>query len=302
MVRRLVEEQEVRAAHERLREVEPHPQAARKLRDRFVLARDRHAEPGEQRRRARARRITADLLEAMMKRGECCTLLGIRGRGPFRRLEGTLDVTEFAIAIEHELERGRRNRGRLLCHVGNRPGGGQLDVARIGVEFAAQEREQARLAATVRPDEPRLVPCVHREIGAFEQAHCAAGEREIRDADQGPLQDVKRREQVARAAALRERVVVVDDQRRVVREAPLLVDRGGVRSRGDPRRRDLVVDPPSDVLRPGLAPVRPPRVLVGPGIDAPKHVDETELVEYAREPIALFAAGSPSASGCCASS
>ena len=93
MVRRLVEEQEVRAAHERLREVEPHPQAARKLRDGFVLARDRHAEPGEQRRRARARRITADLLEAMMKRGECCTLLGIRDRGPFRRLEGTLDVT-----------------------------------------------------------------------------------------------------------------------------------------------------------------------------------------------------------------
>src|SRR5512147_2944689 len=71
---------------------------------------------------------------------------------------------------------------------------------------------------------------------------------------------------------------VVDDQRRVIREAPVLVDRHRVRMGGDARRGDLVVDAPADVLRPGLAPVRPPGVLLGTRVDAPEDVDEPELV------------------------
>src|SRR5688572_5111698 len=83
-------------------------------------------------------------------------------------------------------------------------------------------------------------------------------------------------------------MVVVDDQRRVIGEAPGLVDRFSARARGDARRGDLVVDAPAYVLLPRLAAVRPPGVLVGLVVQAPEYVDEAELVEHPREPRALL--------------
>src|SRR6266850_3011421 len=74
----------------------------------------------------------------------------------------------------------------------------------------------------------------------------------------------------------------------MVREALLLVDRLLDRRGSDARRGDLVVDAPADVLRPGLAAVRPPGVLVGLAVDAPENVDEADLVEDVRQPGALL--------------
>src|SRR5437899_5428955 len=87
-----------------------------------------------------------------------------------------------------------------------------------------------------------------------------------------------------RQPARSEVVVIVDRERRVIREAPALVDRLADRSRRDPRRGDLVVEPPADVLRPGPAAVRPPGVLVGLVVQPPEHVDEADVVEDASEP------------------
>src|SRR6516165_10014923 len=67
-------------------------------------------------------------------------------------------------------------------------------------------------------------------------------------------------------------VVVVDDERRVVGEPPGFVDLHRVRTCSDAGSRDLIVDPPADILRPGLAAIRPPRVLLGPRVDAPEHI------------------------------
>src|SRR5712671_2379329 len=83
-------------------------------------------------------------------------------------------------------------------------------------------------------------------------------------------------------------VVIVDRQGRVVGEALLLVDRLLHRRGGNSRGRDLVVDPPADVLRPALAAVGPPGVLVRLGVDAAEHIDETQLVEHLGEPGALL--------------
>src|SRR4051812_32295653 len=58
-----------------------------------------------------------------------------------------------------------------------------------------------------------------------------------------------------------ERVVIVDQQRRMVGEALRLVDRLAVRGARNLGRGDLVVDAPADVLGPGLSAVGPPRVL-----------------------------------------
>src|SRR5512135_1641634 len=82
--------------------------------------------------------------------------------------------------------------------------------------------------------------------------------------------------------------LIVDDEGGVVGKAAPLVDRlahGGLRHAG---RGDLVVDAPADVLRPGLAAVRPPGVLLGLLVQAPEHVDEPDVIEHLGEPGALL--------------
>src|SRR4029450_1132951 len=90
------------------------------------------------------------------------------------------------------------------------------------------------------------------------------------------------------SVALFEREVIVDDQRRMVGKAPVLVDRHGVRLDRDSRCGDLIVDAPADILRPRLAAVRPPRVMPRLLVDAAKYVDETQLVENPGQPCALL--------------
>ena len=70
VVGRLVEEQEVRPAHQRLREIQAHAPAAGKARDGVAVGRGREPEAGEERRGAGARRIAADILEAVMQQRE----------------------------------------------------------------------------------------------------------------------------------------------------------------------------------------------------------------------------------------
>src|SRR5690242_947049 len=84
------------------------------------------------------------------------------------------------------------------------------------------------------------------------------------------------------------RPVIVDRERRVIGEAPRLVDRLLQRARRDAGRRDLVVDAPADVLLPRLAAVRPPCVLLGALVQPPEHVDVAELVEHLAQPGALL--------------
>src|SRR5205085_2743960 len=79
-------------------------------------------------------------------------------------------------------------------------------------------------------------------------------------------------------------VVIVDRERRVIGEAPALVDRLSDRSSGDARRGDLVIEAPADILGPGPAAVGPPGVLVGLVVQTPEDVDEADLIEDAREP------------------
>src|SRR5437764_3426227 len=86
----------------------------------------------------------------------------------------------------------------------------------------------------------------------------------------------------------RELVIVVDDERRVIGEAPVLVDRDRTGLRGDARRRHLVIDAPADVLLPRLPARRPERVLLGLLVDGAEDVDEADLVEYPREPGAFL--------------
>ncbi len=184
VIGRLVEEQQVRAAHQRLREIEAHPPAPGKTRDRIAVARRREAQAGEQRCRARARGVAADLLEAVVQQRERFAVsFGVAVGGALHRREIALDRAQLAVAVEHELDRGRRRRRGFLRDVGDRPRGRQLDVPGILVQFAEDQREQARLAAAVRADQADPVSGVDRQARAVEQALGAACQNEVADAD-----------------------------------------------------------------------------------------------------------------------
>src|SRR5262245_39677635 len=82
--------------------------------------------------------------------------------------------------------------------------------------------------------------------------------------------------------------IVVHDERRMIGEAPLLIDTGVQYAAAQTRAQDLVVDAPPDVVGPGLAAVRPPGVLIGLGVDLAKAVDVAHVAEQLVEPGALL--------------
>jgi hypothetical protein len=172
VIRRLVEQQQVRAAHERLREVEPHAPAAGEAIDGLRLLYVAKAEAREQRRRAGTRAVAADRLEALVKEREVVPAVACIGR--FSSGERPLDVAELPVAVEHVLDRRHRRRRRFLRDVRERPARGQLDLARIRHELAADRGEEARLPAAVRPDEAHLLARVDREFRLYEKTPRAA--------------------------------------------------------------------------------------------------------------------------------
>ena len=56
--------------------------------------------------------------------------------------ERALDRAQLPVTVENVFDRGARNRGCFLRHVGDHPRGGQHDFACVGVELATKQREQ----------------------------------------------------------------------------------------------------------------------------------------------------------------
>jgi hypothetical protein len=182
MVGRLVEQQQVGAAHQRLRKIEAHAPAAGKTRHGIRVPRFRKAQPREQRGGTRPRAVTADFVEAMVQVGQG---LAIERMIALRGGQRGFDFAQLAVAVEHVVDGGHRHRGRFLCDVGDRPRRGQVDRSRVGKELEADGGEETRLAAAIGPDEPDLVAGVDGQVGAFEQALGAPGQCQIRDAQHG---------------------------------------------------------------------------------------------------------------------
>src|SRR5262245_21881626 len=134
---------------------------------------------------------------------------------------------------------------------------------------------------------PLLIPCCARRVVSVAPIIAKPKPEEMprNSAASGPASRYGRRPSGSRLA---QGGVIVDGQRCVVGEALFLVDARALRLRGDPRRRDLVVDAPADVLLPRLAAVRPPGVLPRARVDAAEHVHPADLVERLAEPGALL--------------
>ena len=66
------------------------------------------------------------------------------------------------------------------------------------------------------------------------------------------------------------------------------MDRSRFRQRCQRRRRDLIIQAPSDIVGPGLATGTPPGVLLGSGVEPAKDIDESDLVEDPGQPGPFF--------------
>ena len=87
-----------------------------------------------------------------------------------------------------------------------------------------------------------------------------------------------------------ERVVVIHDKRRVIAETLFLVNLGAHGACAELRRGDLVIEPPADILGPGLAAVLPPGVtgVGGLGMEAAIGIHPALFAQKAAEPGTLF--------------
>ncbi len=168
VVRGLVEQQEIRARLQRLREVQAHAPAAGEARNRVGVPRFLEAEAREERCRTRTRAVAADDLVTVMQLGKRCAVR-VRGR------KAGFDLAQLGVAVEHELDCAAVDGRRFLRDVRDGPRRGQVDASGIGEELVAYRREQARLAAAVRADEADLVARVHGQARAFEQPPSGRG-------------------------------------------------------------------------------------------------------------------------------
>ena len=174
----LVEQQQVRAAHQRLRQVQAHAPATGEVRHRALDVRLQEAEAVEQRRRARARRVAADLVQARMEFSDVRAIVRRFGRGQLG-----LDAAQLGVAVEHVVDRRLRQAGRLLGDVGDHPARRHVEVALVGMELVAQHGEQAGLAAAVGAGEADLPARMDLQRGGLDEDLGAAREAQIAKTD-----------------------------------------------------------------------------------------------------------------------
>ncbi len=178
VVGRLVEQQQVRAAHQRPRQIEAHAPAAGELGDRALEVFVGETQAMHQRRRACRRGVAVDLGKARMQ--EADLLAGVMVVVMFfRRDQIAFDLAQLGVAVEHEVERGIGQRRRVLGDVGQHPVGRPLQVAAVGMQFAAQEAEKGRLAAAVGAGQADLPARMQLQGGAGDQCVAVAGKTEI---------------------------------------------------------------------------------------------------------------------------
>ena len=92
-----------------------------------------------------------------------------------RRAAGSASsCAQRRVAVDRVFDRRPLERRRLLRDVRDAPVRREIDVALVGVQLAAQQREQARFARAVGADQADALAGVEGDVGAFEQRLGAA--------------------------------------------------------------------------------------------------------------------------------
>ena len=187
VVGRLIEEQQVRARHQRLRQIQAHAPTAGELRDGPGQVGLRKPESMQDLRSTGSGTVAADRGQTLVQLAEAPGAVSFPG-GTARRPVGLarsgvlalggadrgLDLAQLAIALQHILKRRIRRCGRLLRDLRDRQPGLDVHIACLAVEVTAQKRQQTALAAAVGADDADFLAREHREVDAIQQALRAA--------------------------------------------------------------------------------------------------------------------------------
>ena len=168
----LVEQEQVRAAHQGARQGEPHTPTAGIAVDRPTLVARGEPEPMEQPSRPTLGPVAVDGLQSARQLPVAQPV----ARG-VRRRQIRLDATQLRVPVQDKLDGRLLTVRGVLGHMGQLPTGRDGAIPRVRVELPAQEREQARLAAAIRPHEPDLLARIDGERGPGQQQARSASER-----------------------------------------------------------------------------------------------------------------------------
>jgi len=168
VIGRLIEQQQIRAAHERLRHIQPHAPAAGEFphHARFIIrceAESVHEAPRTTARviaaRRRVTRIQLSQPDARIA-GVCV------GGCAF---DGALNGAKFRIAVDDKLDRCAFARDEFLRDVRNGKLRRHLEGSRIRLQLAAHQAQQTRFAAAVLAGDRHLLAAKQTESRTREQ-------------------------------------------------------------------------------------------------------------------------------------
>ncbi len=162
VVGRLIEQQQIRRAHQGLGQVQAHPPATGEVPDLAIHLLVGKAQAGEQFARAGIGGVAIGSVEFRVQAGLCGTVVG-----RFGLRQVALHLAQAQVAIEHVVHRQALEGVDLLAHVGDAPIGRQQAITRVGVQLASQQGEQARFAGAVGTDEAGFVAGVQGQLGVF---------------------------------------------------------------------------------------------------------------------------------------
>ena len=169
MVGGLVEQHQVAGTHQRARQREPEAPAAGEFAHRALALGRGEAQAVEQLVRARRGAVAVDGGEARVDLAE------LLAAGRFHR---RLERAEFGVAVQHEVDGLAIGADDFLLHRRDAPVGGHARGAGIGLDLAAQQREQRGFAAAVLADHAHALAGVDAQFRVGEQRLRAARERD----------------------------------------------------------------------------------------------------------------------------
>ena len=162
VVGRFVEQQQIRGAHQCLCQIQTHPPATGEIADLTIHLLIGETKTGEQLARPRIGGVTVGAVEFCVQARQRGAVVGLFGGGKL-----ALHLTQTQVAIKHIIDRQAPEGVDLLAHMRDAPVSRQQAIARIRMQLAAQQGEQAGFAGTVGADEAGFVAGVQGQLGVF---------------------------------------------------------------------------------------------------------------------------------------
>ena len=164
MVGRLVQQQQIRAAHERACHIDAHPPAAGKAADRPLIFRGRKAQAMHELRGAGPRVVAANFCVTCVQHAQTCAVIQFGGSR-----DSGFYGTQLAVTIEHKFDGGLFGSLDVLRDVRRDQIAGHVKVAGVGVHGAAHQLQQRGFAAAIFTRDADLLAAKQVESGSRKQ-------------------------------------------------------------------------------------------------------------------------------------